>query len=397
MTGKLGVRDLQISGRRVFVRVDYNVPLRDGRVADDRRIRASLETVRYVLDQGGLPILASHLGRPKGKRVPEMSLLPVAPILETLLGSKVRFCDSCTGPAAEEAAASLAAGETLLLENLRFEPGETTNDENFARSLASLADLYVNDAFGSAHRAHASTEGICRFLPTPAAGFLMEREIAALSRLLRGAEKPYLAILGGAKVSDKIPLASNLLARVDGFLIGGAMAYTFLKARGVGIGGSILETAQIEEARRLIESAAASGVELHLPVDHTVIPALGEAEKTPKTSAGAEISDGDRGVDIGPRTSAEFRTAIEGAKTILWNGPVGWFEHPPFDRGTREVAEAVAASGAFSVIGGGDTAAAVAAFGLDERYSHVSTGGGASLEFLSGLTLPGVAALQDAS
>ncbi len=394
MSDKLTLKDLDPAGKRVFVRVDFNVPLRDGRVADDRRIRESIPTIRWLLDHGGMPVLASHLGRPKGKPVPGMSLRPAADALAARLGAPVRFAADCVGPAAEQAAAALAPGEVLLLENLRFHPEEEKNDSGFARALASPYALYVNDAFGSAHRAHASTEGICRFLPS-AAGLLMEREIAALARLLGGAARPYWTILGGAKVSDKIPLVENLLPKVDGFVVGGAMAYTFLKAQGIPVGASRVEEAQVGFAGELLARAAAAGVRILLPVDHVVLPVDLEAPEAAAPTPGAAIPEGTRGVDIGPASARAFASALREARTILWNGPLGWFEKPPFDRGSRAVAEAVAESSAFSVIGGGDTAAAVAEFGLDTRFGHVSTGGGASLEFLSGLTLPGVAALTD--
>jgi len=394
MIGKLSVTDLPLDGKRVFIRVDYNVPLRDGAVANDRRIRASLDTVRHVLSRRGRAILASHLGRPKGKPLPQYSLRPVASALASLVDAPVRFVEDCVGPEAERAAASLAQGEVLLLENLRFHPEEEKNDEAFSRQLASLAEVYVNDAFGTAHRAHASTVGICRFLPS-AAGFLMEREIEMLSRLLEGPDRPYVAVLGGAKVSDKIPLARNLMPRLDALLVGGAMAYTFLKAKGVPVGTSMVETAQIEDASALMRTASSRGLRVLLPEDHVVLPAGSEEPSASRVTSGDAIGEGERGVDIGPKTSAAFRQVISSARTVLWNGPVGWFEKSPFDRGSKEVAEAIAASGAFSVVGGGDSAAAVASFGLESSISHVSTGGGASLEFLSGLTLPGVAALAD--
>ena len=395
MTAKLSVRDLSVDGRRVFVRVDYNVPLKDGRVADDRRIAASLETVRHLLGRGARPILASHLGRPKGKPDPKYSLRPVAATLGTLLGSPVAFAPDCVGPEAEAAAAALAPGSVLLLENLRFHPEEEKNDEGFSARLAALADLYVNDAFGTAHRAHASTVGICRHVTQAAAGFLMDRELQMLSRLLVNPGRPYLVVLGGAKVSDKIPLARNLFNRVDGFLIGGAMAYTFLSVKGKAVGASLVEAGQAATARELLDLASQRGVEVLLPLDHVVLPEGNDDSARARTTGGVEIPDGERGVDIGPRTVEAFRSALRRAKTVLWNGPVGWFEKPPFDGGSRAVAEEIAASPAFSVAGGGDTAAAVTAFGLDERFSHVSTGGGASLEFLSGLPLPGVEALTD--
>jgi phosphoglycerate kinase len=394
-SGKLGVADLDVAGKRVFVRVDYNVPLRDGQVADDRRIRESLPTVKHILTGGGKPILASHLGRPKGKPVAEMSLAPVAPVLERLLGAPVRFAPSCVGDEAQAAAAALAPGEALLLENLRFHPEEEKNDPGFAARLASLADLYVNDAFGSAHRAHASTEAIARLLPLAAAGFLMDKELGALSRLQSHPDRPYVAILGGAKISDKIPLVENLLSKVDAFAIGGAMAYTFLRARGAGTGDSRVEESQVEFVRALLDRARAAGVAIHLPEDHVALAAGVDDPAAARTIDTESIPDGWRGVDIGPASARRFAQHLATARTVLWNGPLGWFEKKPFDAGTRAVAEAVAGGRSFSVIGGGDTAAAVAEFGLDGRFGHVSTGGGASLEFLSGLVLPGVAALTE--
>jgi phosphoglycerate kinase len=342
MTGKLNVKDLDLKDRKVFVRVDYNVPLKDGTVSDDRRVRGSLETLNYIVDRGGRPILASHLGRPKGKPVAGMSLEPVARHLATLVPHAVRFVPDCVGPAAVAAAGSLGAGEVLVLENLRFHPEEEKNDPAFAGELASLADLYVNDAFGAAHRAHASTAAICGLVRQAASGFLMEREISALSKLLEGAERPYFVIMGGAKVSDKIPLATNLLGRVDGFLIGGAMSYTFLKEQGIAVGDSLVESGQSETARRLLADASARGVSITLPVDHVVLPGGIDDAAAARTTGGAAIGAGERGVDIGPESIRRFRDVLASAKTILWNGPLGWFERAPFDRGTREIANALA-------------------------------------------------------
>jgi phosphoglycerate kinase len=393
---KLSVRDLSLAGKRVFLRVDFNVPLESGAVADDTRIRASLPTIRLVQEKGGRPILASHLGRPKGKPNPAFSLSSVAQRLQELLGAPVRFAADCLGPEAEAAARELPPREVLLLENLRFYPGEEKNDAEFARSLSRLAEAYVNDAFGSAHRAHASVVALCDYLQPAAAGLLMEKEIEFLGRLLGNPARPYLAILGGSKVSDKVPLVRNLLPRVDSILIGGAMAYAFLSARGVPIGASRAEKEGITAAAEILDSAAKSGVRILLPVDHRVSSGIddpGEGEIV----AGQEIPAGRVGLDIGPETSGLFSREIAAAGTVLWNGPVGLFEKPPFDRGSRAVAEAIAASGCLSVAGGGDTAAALTRFHLVERFGHVSTGGGASLEFLSGLTLPGVAALADRS
>ena len=393
--GKLSVGDLEVSGRRVFLRVDFNVPLQAGRVADDTRIRASLPTIRLLLERGARVVAASHLGRPKGKPDPAFSLAPAAARLGELLGSEAPLAEDCVGPAVEERARALAPGRALLLENLRFHREEEANDDRFAAGLARLADLYVNDAFGSAHRAHASVEGITRHLPFAAAGLLMGREIEALERLRFRPEKPYVAILGGAKVSDKIALLENLLGRVDAVLVGGAMAYTFLKARGVGVGGSRVEADRIEAARRILAQAQERGVRLLLPVDH-VAAASPAAGAPSRVVDGETIPDGLVGLDVGPRTRAAFAREIEAARTIFWNGPLGLFETPPYDAGTLAAARAIAGARAWSVVGGGDSVAAVTRLGLADRFSHVSTGGGASLEFLSGETLPGIAALSDA-
>ncbi len=392
---KTSVRDLEVRGKRVFVRVDFNVPLKNGRVADDTRIRASLPTLRLILEAGGRAIIASHLGRPKGHQVPAMSLRPVVEPLKQLLGQAVRLAPDCAGPEVETLAHGLADGEALLLENLRFHAGEEADDEAFARQLAALSDLYVNDAFGSAHRAHASVSAITRFLPMAAAGLLMEREIEMLTRLLDRPEKPYIALLGGAKVSDKIDLIHTLIPRVDAVLVGGAMAYTFMQARGTPVGASRVEADRLEQAREIISRAMREGVRLHLPIDHVVAPSTAPGERA-ATTPGPEIPDGMIGFDIGPRTRESFREEIVQANTIFWNGPLGMFEVPPYDAGTQAAAEAIAGRQAFSVIGGGDSVAAVNRFGLASRITHISTGGGASLEFLSGVELPGVAALSDA-
>jgi phosphoglycerate kinase len=394
---KLSVRDLRPGGSRVFVRVDYNVPLTEtGGVGDDARVRASLPTLEQLRDAGAKLVLASHLGRPKGGRDDSLSLRPVAVVLGDLLGTEVRMASDCIGDDVADAARSLEAGEVLLLENLRFHAGETANDPDFARSLASLADLYVNDAFGSSHRAHASVAGVPPLMPRAAAGLLLERETRALGRLLGDdVRRPYVAVLGGAKVGDKIPLLENLLPRVDTVIIGGAMAYTFLAAGGTPIGASRLDRESLEVAGRILETAASRGVQLELPGDHVVAEA-GRTEGPGRTCGGASIDEGWQGLDIGPGTAERFAGIVSGAGTVLWNGPMGLFEIPPFDRGTRELARAIAASPAYSVVGGGDSAAAVRSFGLADRFDHVSTGGGAALEFLSGVTLPGVAALTDA-
>jgi phosphoglycerate kinase len=394
--GKLSVRDLDVGGRRVFVRVDFNVPLNSGRVADDTRLEASLPTLRLVLSRGGRVVAASHLGRPKGRPVPELSLRPVAERLSVLLGSRVRMAPDCVGPATEALARDLAPGETLLLENLRFHKEEEGNDPGFAGRLAALADLYVNDAFGSAHRAHASVVGITRHLANAAAGLLMEREIEALARLRDRPDKPYIAVLGGAKVSDKIDLLKDLIARVDALLIGGAMAYTFLRARGLPVGASRVEADRIEAALDIVAAAERAGVRIHLPIDHVVAPSP-EPGAPARATTGPEIEAGLVGLDIGPRTRAAYRDAVRPARTVFWNGPLGLFEVPPYDEGTRAIAAAIAGlEGAFTVVGGGDSIAAINRLGLASRFTHLSTGGGASLEFLSGTELPGVAALADA-
>jgi phosphoglycerate kinase len=389
---KLSVRDLDLRGKRVFCRVDFNVPLEDGRVTDDRRIAGSLPTIRFLIERGARVVLASHLGRPKGKRKPEFSLRPCAERLQDLLGMKVVFADDCIGEPAESAARALNDGGVLLLENLRFHKEEEANDPAFAQALARLGDLYVDDAFGSAHRAHASTDGVPRILKPAAAGFLMERELDYLGRILADPESPFVAVLGGAKVSDKIELIENLLSKVDTFLIGGAMAYTFLAARGVPVGQSLLEADKVATATDLLARAARAA--FVLPLDHVV--AQGGDKTRPKVTDDVAIANDEVGFDIGPRSAERFAAELHKAKTVLWNGPMGLFEVGAYAAGTRRVAEAIAASAAVSVVGGGDSAAAVAEFGLEGKMTHVSTGGGASLEFLSGLTLPGVAVLDDA-
>lgn len=387
---KLSVEDVHCRDRRVLCRVDYNVPLEGGRVADDQRIVASVPTLELLLSRGASIVLASHLGRPKGKPKPDLSLAPVAETLAIHLGRAVGFVKACIGGAVERAAAALGPGQVLLLENLRFHREEEENDPEFAAALARLGDLYVNDAFGTAHRAHASTAGVPALLKPAAAGLLMERELRHLGRLLHRPQTPYVAVLGGAKVSDKIDLIENLRGKVDAFLIGGAMAYTFLKAKGVPVGRSLVEEDKVGMAASIL---ARDGPEVLLPIDHVVVTPGYEGHRVRE---GEAMGDGEAGVDVGPRTAALFAERLRSARTILWNGPVGRFEVGAFADGSRRVAEAIAASGAVSVVGGGDTAAAVARFGLAGRMTHVSTGGGASLEFLSGLTLPGVAALDDA-
>jgi phosphoglycerate kinase len=381
------ISDLDLSGKRVFIRADFNVPLTPGgrEITSDKRIRASLPTIRYALERGAGLVLASHLGRPKGKPDPEMSLKPVAARLSELLGRPVDMAPDCVGPAVK--AMLPAPGGVLLLENLRFHPGEEKNDPEFSRQLARLCDVYVNDAFGSAHRAHASTVGMVAYVKEAAAGFLMDKEIEYLTRVTRNPQRPAVAILGGAKVSDKIEVIQNLMKVVDRLLIGGAMAYTFLRARGEDTGESLVEEDKIELARELLSAA---GEKLLLPSDHVV---AAELKADAASQVVTRIPGGMMGLDIGPATIATYASQIAAAKTIVWNGPMGVFETPPFDRGTVALAKAVAASGALSVVGGGDSEKAIKAAGVADKISHISTGGGASLEFLAGLELPGVAAL----
>jgi phosphoglycerate kinase len=384
----LSLRDLDVNGKRVFVRVDFNVPLAPGgkEITSDKRIKASLPSIQYLLDHKAAVILASHLGRPKGKPNPEMSLQPCADRLAALLGRPVAMAPDCVGPPVQ--AMLPQPGQVLLLENLRYHAEEEKNDPGFSKQLAALCDIYVNDAFGSAHRAHASTVGMIAYVKQAAAGFLMEKEIEYLSKAVHNPARPCVAILGGAKVSDKIEVIENLTKVVDRLLIGGAMAYTFLRARGESTGKSLVEEDKIELARALM---ARAGDKLLLPVDHVVADEL----KAGVASAVVDrVPDGKMGLDIGPRTIEAFAAVIRGAKTIIWNGPMGVFETPPFDKGTVALAKAVAESGAVSVVGGGDSEKAIKAAGVAEKISHVSTGGGASLEFLAGIDLPGVAALR---
>jgi phosphoglycerate kinase len=393
---KLVVDQVDLSGKRVFLRADFNVPLDGSRVTDDTRITAVQPTMRCVLDGGGSLLLASHLGRPKGKPDPKYSLRPVAERLETLLGRPVALLPDCVGPDVEKRARALRPGEVVLLENLRYHPEEEANDDGFARSLASLADVYVDDAFAAAHRAHASIEAITRYLKPAAAGLLMARELGALARIFDRPDRPLWAVLGGAKVSDKLALVEHLLERVDGLAIGGGMAFTFLKSLGHGVGRSLLEPDRVEAARAVLDKARARGIPVRLPVDVVVASGL-DATSGLRTVAIREIPGDLMGLDIGPASVTQFGAALKGARTIIWNGPMGVFEKEPFAAGTLGVARAVAESGAFSVIGGGDTIAAVQKAGVMERIGYVSTAGGAFLEFLEGRVLPGVAALDDAA
>ncbi|HEX7976125.1 MAG TPA: phosphoglycerate kinase [Anaerolineales bacterium] len=390
MFNKKTVEDIDVNGKKVLVRVDFNVPVKEGQVGDDTRIRAALPTIKYLLDHGAAVILMSHLGRPKGGPEAKFSLKPVAAHLGSLLGKPVEFASDTVGPDATEKAKKLQPGQVLLLENTRFEPGEEKNDLDLAKKLASLADVYINDAFGSAHRAHSSTEGVTRYLPA-AAGFLMEKEIRYLGETIANPKHPFVAILGGAKISDKIGVIKNLLTKADAILIGGGMANTFFKAQGYPVGDSLVENEAVETAKQLLQD---SGGKLHLPAD-VVIADKFEAEAQSKDLPAGPVPDGWRIMDIGPETVTAYSKVISPAGTIVWNGPMGVFEFPKFAKGTYGIAQAVADSRATSVVGGGESVAAVQQSGLADKITHISTGGGASLEMLEGLTLPGVAALQD--
>ena len=395
---KLTINDLDLRGKRVFIRVDFNVPLKEAVVTDDTRIRETLPTLRLAIQKGGRLVLASHLGRPKGGPDPKFSLHPAAKKLEELLGKPIAFALDCVGPGAESQSKALRDGEVLVLENVRFHPEEEKNDEAFSKQLAALCDgVFVCDAFGSAHRAHASVVGITRFVQQAAAGLLMEKELNYIGKAITNPARPFVAILGGAKVSDKIEVVENLMKIADAMLIGGGMAYTFLKAQGLGIGTSLVEEDKLDLARKILADAKQKNFKLLLPVDHIIAPEF-KADAPAKTVDVSATPAGQMGLDIGPKTVAAYSAEIAKAKTIVWNGPMGVFEMPAFAKGTLEIAKAVAAatiSGATSIVGGGDSVAAVHQSGVAEKISHISTGGGASLEFLGGAKLPGVEALTN--
>lgn len=395
---KLTIDQIELKGKRVLVRVDFNVPIKDGKVADDTRIVASLPTIKKIISDGGKAILMSHLGRPKGERKPEFSLAPVAKRLSELLGQTVPLAPDCIGDEVEKAAAALKDGDCLLLENVRFHKEETKNEPDFAKKLAKLGDVYINDAFGSAHRAHASTEGVTKFIKTCAAGYLMQKELDYLGKTLANPARPFVAILGGAKISGKIDVIENLMSKVDALIIGGGMAYTFFKADGGEVGKSLVEVDKVNLASDIIRLSKERGVSLNLPVDTRAAAEIKDGETVtvvPSRAIPAEMM----GVDIGPDSEVIFTEIIKDAKTVVWNGPMGVFEIDAFGHGTRAIAEALTEAteaGAATIVGGGDSAAAMAKYGLTKGVSHVSTGGGASLEFLEGKVLPGVAALTDA-
>jgi len=391
---KKSIRDVDVKNKRILIRVDYNVPQDEkGNITDDIRIRESTFTIDFILRHNGKIILMSHLGRPKGKVAEEFRLTPIGKRLSELLNRPVKKLDDCIGPEVEKAVSGMAPGDIILLENLRFYKEEEKNDPEFAKKLAALGDVFVNDAFGTSHRAHASTEGVTHYLPS-VAGFLVEKEIEYFDRINKNADRPFVLVLGGAKVSDKIPMIENMLSKVDAILIGGAMAYTFLKQDGVSIGASRYEQDVAETAKIILGKARSKGVELLLPVDHVVTDNI-DAPKQIKTTVDAGIEDGFIGVDIGPKTIALYKDKFKNARTIVWNGPMGIFEKDQFGNGTKKMAEAMAASSAITVVGGGDSAAAAQKFGVQDRLSHISTGGGASLESLEGKMLPGITALQD--
>jgi len=399
--GKLTIDDLDLRGKRVLIRVDFNVPLKEGKVSDDTRIVAALPTIKKAIADGGKVILMSHLGRPEGKVVEKYRIAPAAKRLAELLGKPVATAPDCVGPEAEDAVAKLQPGDVLLLENLRFHAEEEANDAEFSKKLAALGDVYVDDAFGCAHRAHASVAGVTAFLPA-AAGYLLQKEIEYLGNALANPRKPFIAILGGSKVSDKIAVITNLMTKVDALIVGGAMAYTFLKADGVEVGTSRIEADHLDDAKGMLDIAARRGVPFHLPTDHVIgdkFPLNKDGTPIPdvrrEVTPGVAIPAGMMGLDIGPKTVQAFTAAVATAATVVWNGPMGVSEDPRFADGTKALGAAIAASRATSILGGGDTAAAANAFGLADKMTHISTGGGASLEFLEGRELPGIAALKD--
>ncbi|MBW2186292.1 MAG: phosphoglycerate kinase [Deltaproteobacteria bacterium] len=395
MLNKVSISDLDLQGKKVFCRVDFNVPLDDEqKITDDTRIIAALPTIRYILAQGGKLILASHLGRPKGKNVAKLSLAPIAPFLSKLLQQPVTIATDCIGTEVELLIDSMDSGDVILLENVRFHPQEEKNDPHFSEKLAQLADIYVNDAFGTAHRAHASTEGITQYIDCAAAGFLMAKELQYLGQALDTPKRPFVAVLGGAKVSDKITVINQLIDKVDSLLIGGGMAYTFLKAQGYCIGTSLVEEDQLELALSLLKKAKDQGVDLLLPEDHIIAQQFSK-DATPSYCGNDNFPADQMALDIGPKTAQRYAKVMSSAATVVWNGPMGVFEFPNFAKGTFTVAEALAESTAISIIGGGDSVAAVNKAGLNDKMTHISTGGGASLEFLEGKTLPGIAALTD--
>jgi len=391
---KKSIKDVDIKGKKVLMRVDFNVPLdKDLVITDDNRIRAALPSIEYILGKGAKLILMSHLGRPKGEVKKEFSLSPAAVRLTELIGKPVKMLDDCIGDSVKDAVSAMADGDVILLENLRFHKEETANDASFSKELASLGDIFVNDAFGTCHRAHASTEGVTHYLEA-VSGFLVEKEIEYFQKVITSPEKPLAFILGGAKVADKIPVIENMMEKADLIFIGGAMAYTFLKVNGIDVGASRMEEEMIDTVKIIIDKAKSKGVEIVLPIDHIITDDF-EAAVNVKTTEGESIESGWMGVDIGPKSIELFKDKLNQAKTIVWNGPVGVFENDKFAAGTKALCDAIATSDATTVIGGGDTAAAVLKFGVSDKMSHISTGGGASLEYLEGKVLPGIAALSD--
>ncbi|MGM9925758.1 MAG: phosphoglycerate kinase [Bacillus sp. (in: firmicutes)] len=390
---KMSIKDIDVKGKRVFCRVDFNVPMQNGVITDDTRVRAALPTIQYLMEQGAKVILASHMGRPKGQVNEELRLTPVAKKLSELLGKEVAKADEAYGEAVEAQIAKMNDGDVLLLENVRFYPGEEKNDPELAKAFANLADIFVNDAFGAAHRAHASTEGIAKFIPA-VSGFLMQKELDVLGKAMSNPERPFTAIIGGAKVKDKIGVIENLLEKVDNLIIGGGLAYTFIKAKGYEIGTSLLEEDKIDLAKSFMKQAEEKGVKFYMPIDAVIAPEFGENVETKVVDIDAIPTDW-MSLDIGPKTAALYADVIKNSKLVIWNGPMGVFEFDKFAGGTRTVAEALANSDAYSVVGGGDSAAAAEKFNLADKMSHISTGGGASLEFIEGKELPGVVALND--